>query len=434
MPTTIPYDPSLTLMSVVDDSALENVQKIAELQAPVDAANDNLNSLLSSKRSLEMTKTELRNLGVPTDSLDQELAKLNKSIGDASAAYTASKVASQAQITSLKEQTRRSRKSIESPVDYNRSEVKTMPLAADTMNMDVQYFPFESASHATQIGAYVSRTASSIFGASTAQQIANAAAQEVAKQVNTNSIAGTLVLTVTCTHKNASIVAPFVLHVDKAVKVWNTLFPGYKLDPTSGTGMMKIAMNESQEDQKKFSIISGTTFGSAFVALVHVTGSSDASDSLTATAQSIQATLDRGAWFAESQGKIGVDSKFANDVKHLLGQQNIQSKVSVITMGVVPSRLAGEKTEEAPNSLAVIQSDRNPALDTNSMMTVMDDYLKKAAEGGSGVPINYYLKDIDQKMLAQMWVAKYYPGKFVAIKYDDSEGGGSTADQKAKIG
>ncbi|SCN67610.1 uncharacterized protein FFB20_02682 [Fusarium fujikuroi] len=48
-------------------------------------------------------------------------------------------------------------------------------------------------------------------------------------------------------------------------------------------------------------------------------------------------------------------------------------------------------------------------------MTALEDYLGKATQGTSGIPINYYLKDIDQKMLAQMWAAKYYPGEFMAI-------------------
>lgn len=38
--------------------------------------------------------------------------------------------------------------------------------------------------------------------------------------------------------------------------------------------------------------------------------------------------------------------------------------------------------------------------------------------------LKYYLKDIDIKMLAQMGVAKYFPGEHMAIKYDDSEGAG----------
>jgi hypothetical protein len=53
------------------------------------------------------------------------------------------------------------------------------------------------------------------------------------------------------------------------------------------------------------------------------------------------------------------------------------------------------------------------------MMIALDDYLKKASDGTSGVPINYYLKDIIKGMLCEMWVAKYCPNKQVSITYED---------------
>nr|XP_036586375.1 uncharacterized protein CTRU02_03760 [Colletotrichum truncatum]KAF6796782.1 hypothetical protein CTRU02_03760 [Colletotrichum truncatum] len=97
MPTSIPYDPSLTLMSVVDEAVLQNFQDIAKLQTPIDAAQDSLNSLISSKRSLTMTKTELKNLRVGTDALDSELEKLNPAADNAAADYTIAKMAAEPQ-------------------------------------------------------------------------------------------------------------------------------------------------------------------------------------------------------------------------------------------------------------------------------------------------------------------------------------------------
>jgi hypothetical protein len=73
MPSSIPYDPSLVLANIVSSDALKLVEQISALQAPVDAAQEHLNSLLSAKRSLQMTRTELINIGVRTD-------KVNKSI------------------------------------------------------------------------------------------------------------------------------------------------------------------------------------------------------------------------------------------------------------------------------------------------------------------------------------------------------------------
>lgn len=497
MPTSIPYDPSLTLMSVVSEAALKNVEAIAALQEPVNAAHDALNSLISSKRGLTMTKTELKNLGVGTDALDSELSKLNQAVEKAAGDYAIAKMAAEPQIMTLRKNIRSVHQQIESPVDYLRSEIKNMPLAADTMNMDVQYFSFDSnsqnsAAYSAQIASYVSGAASSVFGVSQSMKIGNAASRQVSRQVSSHSIEGTLVLSVSCTHKNASIVAPFVLHIDKAIKVWNHLFPGKKLDPTSGSSMMQCAMNESREDKEKFSIISGTTFGSSFVGMVHVLNStnSSASESLEAAAMSMQRTMDAGGWFARAEGKVGVDSKFASDVKNLLSQQNVQSHVTVLTMGVIPSMVAnevsiavekfanfdpksnmeavaamqnatssdqatvqsmaeasrtggqaseikGKAIESSLSALATIDDGKNKILDVNSMMTALEDYLRKAADGHAGVPINYYLKDIDQKMLAQMWAAKYYPGKFMSIKFDDSESGGPAAEdggqERAKL-
>ncbi|CAP65873.1 uncharacterized protein PODANS_5_10810 [Podospora anserina S mat+] len=494
MPTSIPYDPSLVLMSVVSEEALTNVEAISKLQSPVDAAHDALNSLISSKRGLTMTKTELRNLGIGTDALDEELKKLNAAVEKAAVTYATAKMAAEPQIMQLRQKIHSVHRQIESPVDYLRSEIKTMPLAADTMNMDVQYFSFDSnsqnsAAYSAQIASYVSGAVSSVFGTTQSMKIGTAASRQVSRQVSSHSIEGTLVLSVSCTHKNASIVAPFVLHIDKAIKVWNHLFPGKKLDPTSGTSMMKCAMNESQEDKQKFSIISGTTFGSSFIGMVHVLNSThtSASESMEAAAMSMQRTMDTGAWFAKAEGKVGVNAKFASDVKNLLSQQNVQSHVTVLTMGVIPSMVAnevsiavekfanfdpkanmeavaaiqnatsseqatvqsmaeasrtsgqasemqGKAIEASLSALATIDDGKNKILDVNSMMTALDDYLKKAAQGDSGVPINYYLKDIDQKMLAQMWAAKYYPGKFMSIKYDDTEAeSGEGGQEKAKL-
>jgi hypothetical protein len=52
MPSTIPYDPSLVLGSVITDKALDIVKNFADIQGPVDAAQDTLNGLISAKQSL----------------------------------------------------------------------------------------------------------------------------------------------------------------------------------------------------------------------------------------------------------------------------------------------------------------------------------------------------------------------------------------------
>ena len=151
MPTSIPYDPSLVPMSVVNEEALKTVEDISKLQVPVDAAHDALNSLISSKRSLAIIKTELKNLGVETGNSDAELKKLNEAVEKAAATYVEAKMAAEPQIMQLRQKIHSVHKLIESPVDYLRSGIKTMPLAADTINMDVQYFSFDSNSQNSSV-------------------------------------------------------------------------------------------------------------------------------------------------------------------------------------------------------------------------------------------------------------------------------------------
>jgi len=496
MPSTIPYDPSLVLASVVSPEVLTTVEAIAQAQSPVDTAQDSLNSLIHSKRSLDMTRTELRNLNVDTKTLDEELKKLNDSIGKAAAAYATAKMTAQPQIQKLREKIRLVHTSVESPVDYLKTGIKTMALAADTMNMDVQYFSYDSNSQSAsnfsaQIASYVS-TSLSLGGEGGASKLATAASAQVSNQISKHSIEGTLVLSVSCTHKMASVLAPFTLHIDKAIKVWNTLFPSNILDPTDRRQMMKIASSRSQENKQKFSIISGVTFGSSFVGLVHILNKSEtsASESLISAAESMSASWDVAGWIGKAEGKVGVDKKFADDIKNLLSSQNVTSHVTLLTMGIIPSvksnevqlavkeftdfdpqknmaqvmamqeatdgaqksissdaddaktsgqssEVEGKKIQASLSALSEIDDKKNKVLDINSMMTALEAYLEKAANGDCGVPINYYIKDIDQKMLAEMWAAKYYPGKYMAIRYDDSgapvsDGNAGAAEEPAK--
>jgi len=482
MPSTIPYDPSLVLGNIVSDKALSLVSQISALQAPVDAAQEDLNTLLASRRSLDMTKTELMNLGIGTSKVAKSIDKLNERIDEVASKYADIKIAAEESIQPLRAQIQGVHVNMESPVDYVNTQIKSLPLAADSINMDVQYFSFDengqtASSYASNISSYVSSSVS-FLGKDTSNQMSQAAAKQVSDQTSKHSVAGTLVLSVSCTHKNASVLAPFVLNVDKGIKVWNALFKDDKLVPTSTSNMAAIAAQEDSDspDAHKFSIISGMTFGSSFVGMVHVLNTSSTSvyEKMTSVVDTLQSQMDGAAWFANAAGGFGVDESISNDVKKLLSSQSISSHVTMICMGAIPSMVANDvkmgvqqfadfdpakdmqaittlqnsvasdqntvkesadaartgqqmismkssTVKAALSALSTIDDGNNKILDVNSMMTALDDYLKKAAEGTSGVPINYYLKDISKGMLAEMWVAKYFPGKYMAISYDDTK-------------
>jgi hypothetical protein len=139
MPSSIPYDPSLVLAGAVSMDALDLIYQILAFQAPVDEAQEKQKALLASKRSLETTKAELAELGIiDTQSIDSELETLNNSISESVKNHADLKIKAETQARNLRQQIPALNSQVETPVDYAKTGIKTMPLAADSMNMNVQ--------------------------------------------------------------------------------------------------------------------------------------------------------------------------------------------------------------------------------------------------------------------------------------------------------
>lgn len=149
MPTsTIPFDPSLVLGMVIAPEKIKQLEKIAELQKPVDNARNKVNALLRQKLSLDMTVQELISLGATLDQVD-DIEKNIEEVMDSIISSTTE--LSKAVITSEKaiaaEKSNQPQKQInsqvESPIDFAASQLTTLPISSDSMNMDVQYFRYE---------------------------------------------------------------------------------------------------------------------------------------------------------------------------------------------------------------------------------------------------------------------------------------------------
>ncbi len=492
MPTTIPYDPSLVLGNIVHSEVLQNLIEISKVQAPIDAAQDSLSSLISVRRSLDMTVQELMNLNIPVDDILQELNVINKDIETAGKDYAKAWVDNVGKIKELKSKQLAIHEDYESPVDYNRTQIKNMPLSADSLKMEAQYFMFDeneetSKSTLSDIKGFVNNSTSEL-GMDFSSQATDAVSKQVNRQRQNHDISGTLVVSITCTHKAALLLAPFVLDVDKAIRVWNKIFTSDsdKIKTNSIASMQAIAQKSGTAEEKSYNILSGATYGSCFIGMVHVlnTTSTRSSQNMTSVAASLQEQFKVGAWFESESGGFGVNSSFSSDIKNLLSKQNITSHVSLVTMGSIPSiksglvtsavkqftnadpaqamtqlatlanatsaeqatvdssadasktgnQLINMKTAEIKGVLAGLSdmdTTQNKMLDVGSMMDAMDDYIVKCNAGNIGVPINYYLKPITQSQLAEMWVAKYYPNKYLSISGDDASGpnasGGGTS-------
>lgn len=484
MSTTIPYSPSLVLGSIVDPAAMDNLLAISAIQTPIDAAQETLNSFISMKRSLEMTVQELINMSIDPKDLINKMKEVDVDVDKAATAYATTRLEQELKLQPLRAKMQMVNASVESPIDYNRTEIKTKPLAADSLKMDAQFFSFDendenNSNTMANIRSYVSAS-TSILGNSASFDMARAAVGQVSKQRQLHKISGTLVVTASCTHKDAQVLAPLFLDVDKAVRVWNRLFPAaqdkLRID---ADGLENIEEQEGTASEKSFNIISGATLGSSFVGMVHVLTTEDTTSSqdVKTAANDIAARFSMGATFAGLKGGFGIDKNFGEDIKAMLSSQNINSHVTLITAGYIPTlksnmvcvgvkqfanfdpsammtdllklsdytsaerrsvqqaataaRTKGEfvqlKTAAVTSvmqSLKALDDGQNKMLDVASMMVAFEDYVK-AASGADpavkiGVPINYYTKPITRTQLAQMWVAKYYPNKYLGVSGDDT--------------
>lgn len=478
MLSVIPYDPSITLGNIVDPNKLEQLEKIGEMQASIDMEEDKMNSLITLKRSIDSTIQELDNMNVDTSELAEESKEIGTQIQEAAVQYASAKLSGKKSIQDLKAQSIVS-SSWESPLDYNRTKIKKMPLSADSMNMNVQYFSRDqndqsSKTQSQNIQAFISNEFK-FLGDTFSDQASKAAASQMNSQYSRHDIAGTLVIAVSCTHKDAALLAPCIIDVDKAINVWNAMYKDDMIKTDSPASLLSIAQDSQTENEKALTIVSGATYGSCFVGMVHILNSTNtiSSEKINSLAESIQAQCKINSWFSSASGGFGLSEQFAADIKNLLSTQDIMSHCTITTRGSIPSiksnqvKMAVQQFmnfdgKSAMDSIATLQnataSDKdsvdasaekarigqqmvalknaqvkgvlsglseiddgsNKVLDINSMMTAFEDYIDKALKGELGVPINYYLKAIPKSQLAQMWVSKYFPNNFLKVTSDDS--------------
>lgn len=436
MPSTIPYDPVLALGSVVSMQRLDILQQIAAVQAPVYAAQDMVNSLNATKRSLDMTSRELADMGIDTTEIDRASAALSKDVASATQRLTELEAAAINAIAPLQANMARVSDSVESPVDYNRTSVKQMPLPADGLRMTAQYFSFDQSSqapvsHTAKIASFISDGAG-VLGEQFASKAIASATRQVDLQVAEHSIVGTLVISITCLHKNAVLLTPLVLHPDKGISVFNTCFPDSKIKTDSVSSVLEVVRQADTVHEEALTIVSGATLGSCFIGLVHVlkTSGTRSDEVLESIASSLQTRFTVGGWFEHISGGVGVRSSFTEDAKALLSAQNVTSHCSFTTAGTTPAiEIHQLKTGANPFSnldTSLVSgktgSDNtaDEVIDFNSLMASIDEYIHHCVAGHSGTPVHYYLKPVNASQLAKEWIARHSPDQFINVAIDDS--------------
>lgn len=471
--STIPYDPSLVLGMIVDPTRIAVLEKIATLQLPVDVARDHVNALLRQKLSLDMTSRELISLGATPDQLgdfQKNIDDLMKNILDAAIDLGQKVVAAEQAIVQTKTDGGQAQigTQLQSPVDFTASQLIALPISSDSMNMDVQYFRYENNAQAaksaadsvsTFVGVKVSSFLGSAFGASAAAS-ANSSMTSASQNHN---IVGTLVICANCTSRQAQVFSPLVLDVDAAIDSYNRQASD-KMPVEDPNSMKKVALtNQDDDDSKSLPVLIGASYGSSFVGFVHFEQVENTTSSQTAESQAFQARAeaDDDLLLENIQGTWGMDAQSATSLKNLLSTTNIQSHCSVITMGLIPSiksnqvltsvkalqgdpksdmeslaalqdstnsgnasiaagasaarkgeamaQMKSDYIKAAVDAVADVDQSTNQVIDLNSLQVALDDYVSKASDGQTGVPINFYLKYVTKRDIAQAWMQKYYP-------------------------
>ena len=472
MPAIISYDhPSLVLGNIVDPRILDLINKAASLQSKIDLAREKMNSYVMMKRSLAMTINELTDMNVDVSDLKTKVKDLDASITTAATDYMNVRIESETSMQQFRLQLLdlESGSSAESPVDFSNSVIKRLPLASESMQLDVQYFSFGSNMEddvIANVEKYVRESTGNL--GSRSDDMAKAASAQLGRQKQNHNLAGTLIITASCLHRNVTLLEPCVLDIDKAIAAWNNS-PVGSTDKIN-TGDLQEVNKQMEEgsgtqDEKYMSILSGAAYGSGFVGMVHIvkTDTADTGPSDEVITQ-LKQKLAIGGWLGDAAGGFGVDEGVLEDVKKMLSTQSVSSHVSAIVMGAVPSIASSQLKsgvkkllqpdpdvvkstltvmESSPDSTTVsvdsmagaarngnrllnmqsatmrnvlrglgeIDHGSNKVLDVNSLMSAFENYIQciRDKDGSAGIPVKFYIKHLTKKQLLEQWAAKYYP-------------------------
>ncbi|SDN12076.1 hypothetical protein [Kriegella aquimaris] len=486
MPTsTIPFDPSLVLGMVVAPNKIKDLEAIANLQEPVDGARNKVNALLRQKLSLDMTARELISLGAGEEQLksfNENISTIMEEVIKASGELSTAVIASENAIASLRAEQGQKQigSQVQSPLDFDASQLKKLPISSDSMNMDVQYYRYssneqKSGSTANSISTFVGTKVSSFLGPTWGASAGASAHSAVTSATKNRNIVGTVVICANCTQKNAQVFSPIVLDIEGAIDNYVS-YSGKTWEGAEDPAEMlkKASVPLTADDQANgMPVLIGATYGSSFVGFVHFEQIEKTQTSQSARSAATQASgsIEEGLFLAKMEGSFGVDAETARTAKAMMSSSDIQSHCSVITMGLIPSikssniksvvealkgtpqehmaqlaatqdasnngiksmaSLAGqskkgqsvekmntEYIKGSVDAVANVDTQANKVIDMNSLMTAIDDFVKMAAKGDGGVPINFYLKHISERTIAVQWMQKYYPEMLHEKKKDD---------------
>jgi len=510
--TSIPADPTITLGNIVSLEKLDQLMKIADAQKPTNLANDRLNSLILSTYKIDMIEKQMVNMKIPRSSIRairKEKTKLKVEMAESAIELAQATIQTESDVRALKADFAQNQISfsVESPINWESSSVKSVPISYDSLKFDVQFFQFmkaddkqsaessdatksktvnksrgttddddeggDSEAHASTLSSYVSDTLTGFGEPSTGTHGSShmeSSHSTSTKASTTNNIEGTVVIVAKCTHKGADVMAPCILDARKSVAAWNYYYPDDYLF-TDAINMFEASgigkTSKPDPDQPLLHLLSGVSRGSSFVGYAHVlkkestTSSTTSSSTVSSVAESIQQDM----FVASLQGSFASNQSKSSTASNLLSKSTLEASCSLTCEGVIPSIVANDvvqmvqkldpdpakvmgqldaiaqtssaavaggntsieagagdaangakfmelNSEHLKNSATVLgnQNDAsNKIININTMMEAFKDYVDKAAGGGVGVPINYFIKELNKQEIAKVYIRKFFP-------------------------
>eukprot|EP00546_Thalassionema_frauenfeldii_P022203 CAMPEP_0178906104 /NCGR_PEP_ID=MMETSP0786-20121207/6644_1 /TAXON_ID=186022 /ORGANISM="Thalassionema frauenfeldii, Strain CCMP 1798" /LENGTH=263 /DNA_ID=CAMNT_0020577783 /DNA_START=346 /DNA_END=1137 /DNA_ORIENTATION=- len=242
------------------------------------------------------------------------------------------------------------------------------------------------------------------------------------------------------------------------------MFPDDKVETDPATIYRDALSDYDEKDANVMHVMSGCTRGSSFVGMVHLlrVEKTEESQSAESVAKQMKDMMTKYLGVAEQSGNFGIAEEFAKNAKQLVSNSQLSNHCTLVTEGIIPNltsntmptqvrnlkpdpqeimtqlaaiqsasdgvvnetleqmadkaktgaqfmRLNSEYISNTVSALGQYDTDNNQVIDMNSLLTAFTDYIQKAIEGESGVPINFNVRDIYKKDVAAAYIAKYYP-------------------------
>jgi len=459
MSFSLPYDhPALVLGHVVPPQLLSLLDKVRAIQGRTDAALERMHSLMSMRRGLTMTLSEMTSLGIDVSALEARLDDLNRAIAQAAGDYISKRLDNDAAIQTERDRILELDLSglSESPLDFSQVKVERKALASDSLQIDIQYFKHLGTEGGT--GAVRSRVEQMVRENTAglpqqASKLANQAGVLVAQQQDSHDLVGTLVITANATHRSVAMLQPVQLDLPKAIDAWNASFASaaWRLNPADPSGMAKMAtQTRGDAIDKCLTLLTGVTYGSSFVGMIHLVRSKMSPSGLSDA--EIAAMVERlrvGTVISGEAGGIGTEKSVLDEVRQMISDQGFTAHVSILVNGALttpstknveklvdktikmPPRLPfggifpmpGEAFAQAArtgqtaaqveagkvsglvSTLGAVDKANDASIDLSTLFTAFDNYLEAITKDDSvGAPIGFYVRRINAAQIAREWL------------------------------